>query len=61
MNEYVTDTMALILRLEKRKMPEQIKNMFLNAEKGKTKTTIIANVLLITAYHFHPFCHSGQA
>ena len=24
MNEYVTDTMALILRLEKRKMPEQV-------------------------------------
>ena len=50
MNEYVTDTMALILRLEKRKMPEQVKNMFLNAEKGKTKIKISVMVLAEIGY-----------
>ena len=50
MNECVADTMALILRLEKRKMPEKIKKIFLNAEKGKTRIKISVMVMAEIGY-----------
>lgn len=34
MNNYVIDTMALVLRIEQRKLPKDIKNIFEIAEKG---------------------------
>lgn len=34
MNNYVVDTMALIIRIENRKLPKEVKNIFENAEKG---------------------------
>ena len=50
MNRFVTDTMALILRLEKRKLPEQVKSIFKNAEKGKTQIIIPSLVFAEIAY-----------
>jgi len=34
-NSYVIDTMALILRLEKRKLPKEVKNIFEMSENGE--------------------------
>jgi hypothetical protein len=36
MNKYVVDTMALILRIEKRILTAQIKKIFTEAEKNNT-------------------------
>ncbi len=40
MNDYVADTMAFILRLEKRKLPSEIKSIFIQAENGLTQIRI---------------------
>jgi len=45
MNKFVTDTMAYVLHLEKRKMPETTKNIFQNAENGDTEITVPAIVI----------------
>lgn len=50
MNKYIADTMALILRLEKRKMPEQVKEKFKQAEKGQAEISIPAIVFAELAY-----------
>lgn len=42
--------MALILRLEKRKMPEKVKDKFIQAEKGESEILIPAMVLAELAY-----------
>jgi predicted nucleic acid-binding protein len=49
-SEYVTDTMALVLRFEKRKMPEHARKRFTEAEKGQCKIIIPAIVLAELAY-----------
>ena len=49
-NKYVTDTMALIIRLEKRKLPSKIKSIFQEAEKGTTEIIIPAMVLAEIGY-----------
>jgi len=46
MNSYVADTMALVLRLEKRKMPKVVKEKFENAESGESEIIIPAMSLL---------------
>jgi len=50
MSSYVTDTMAYVLHLENRKMPELIKNIFRSAEKGETEITIPAIVIAEIGY-----------
>lgn len=50
MNKYVADTMALVLRLEKRKMPGKAKEIFVLAEKGKAEIIIPAMVLAEIGY-----------
>ena len=50
MNEYVTDTMALILRLENRKLPEKTKQIFERAERGEVEIYIPAMVLAEIGY-----------
>ncbi len=50
MNEYVADTMALILRLESRQMPQKIKKIFQLAEKDEAKINIPAMVFAELAY-----------
>ena len=35
-NEYVADTMALVIHLEKRKLPSNVKQIFNSADAGKT-------------------------
>ena len=47
---YVTDTMAIILRLEKRKLSRKVKTIFESAEKGKIKLIIPAMVLAEIGY-----------
>lgn len=42
-NRYLADTMALILRLEKRKMPKRVKDKFLLAEKGENEIVVPAD------------------
>ena len=49
-NRYVADTMAFILRLEKRKLPEQVKQIFLAAETDHAEIFIPAMVLAEIAY-----------
>jgi PIN domain nuclease of toxin-antitoxin system len=44
-NDYVADTMAVILRLEKRKLSQQVKTIFEAIEKGKINLMIPAIVL----------------
>ena len=41
-NRYVTDTMALVLRLEKRKLPERVRAIFEHAETGDAEIFIPA-------------------
>ncbi|GAB4363732.1 MAG: hypothetical protein Kow0042_01850 [Calditrichia bacterium] len=47
---YVTDTMALVLRLEKRKMGNKAKAIYENAEKGTVKILIPAIVIAEIGY-----------
>lgn len=49
-HSYVTDTMALILRLEKRKSSREVKTIFENVENGKTTLFIPAIVLAEIGY-----------
>ena len=49
-NSYVADTVALILRLEKRKLSPQIKAIFNKAENGEIKIIIPAMVLAEIGY-----------
>ena len=50
MNNYVTDTMALILRLENRKLPRQIKDIFSQAEDNKINIYIPSIALAELSY-----------
>lgn len=50
MKKYVTDTMAFVLHLEKRKMPENAKMPFTETEKGEAEMFIPAMVLVEIAY-----------
>jgi len=50
MNKYVADTMAYILHLEKRKLPEKIKIIFKNAENGDVTIIIPAIVIAEIGY-----------
>ena len=50
LNKYISDTMALILRLEKRKMPAQIKKLYELAEQGKAEIFIPAIVFSEIGY-----------
>lgn len=50
MNSYVTDTMALILILENRKMPKKVKAIYEEAFKGAVKILIPSVVLAELAY-----------
>lgn len=50
MNRYVADSMALILRLENRKMPKEIKEIFLLAERQKAIILIPAMVFAELGY-----------
>ena len=49
-NSYVTDTVALILRLEKRKLSPKIKAIFMKAENGEIKIIIPTMVLAEIGY-----------
>ena len=48
--KYITDTMAVVLRLEKRKLPDTVKAIFLAAENDKTSIIIPAIVFAEIAY-----------
>lgn len=50
MNSYIADTMALILRLEKRRMPQKAKDIFNDGENGKVQIQIPAIVFAEIAY-----------
>lgn len=50
MNNYVTDTMALILVLEKRKMPNKVKTIYKEALNGNVKILVPSIVLAELAY-----------
>ncbi|NOX47171.1 MAG: type II toxin-antitoxin system VapC family toxin [Chlorobi bacterium] len=50
MNKYVTDTMAIILRLEKRKLPGKVKEIFKKAENNQCEIVIPAIVFAEIAY-----------
>ena len=49
-NNYVTDTMALVLRLEKRRLSRKVKAVFENVEKGNIKLMVPAMVLAEIGY-----------
>lgn len=49
-NDYVTETMALILRLEKRKLSQKVRTIFEAVEKGKINLMIPAMVLAEIGY-----------
>jgi predicted nucleic acid-binding protein len=49
-SKYVTDSMALILRLEKRKMPQRVKAIFEEVENDTTDLLIPAMVLAEIGY-----------
>lgn len=49
-NNYVTDTMALILRLEQRKLPPKVKAIFQKAENEEAKIFIPAIALAELGY-----------
>ncbi len=49
-SSYVTDTMAFVLRLEKRKMGKNAKAIYENAEKGNVQILIPAMVLAEIGY-----------
>lgn len=48
--EYVADTMAMILRLEQRRMPPAVKEIFQNVEKGLTTLAVPAMGVAELAY-----------
>lgn len=50
MKAYVADTMAIILWLEKRKLPQKAKNIFLDAENGEIKLHLPAIALAEIGY-----------
>jgi PIN domain nuclease of toxin-antitoxin system len=51
MNKVVaTDTMALVLRLEQRKLPQQVRNVFSEAEQGNCQIVIPAMVFAEIGY-----------
>ena len=50
MNSYVADTMAVVLRLEKRRMPKKTKNIFNEAENGHASVMIPSIVFAELAY-----------
>lgn len=50
MNKYVSDSMALILKLEKRKLSKKVKDIFIQAEKGELEILIPAIVFAEIAY-----------
>jgi predicted nucleic acid-binding protein len=50
MNEYVSDTMAFILRLESRRLPGKVKDVFEQAEQGNAKIFVPAIALAELAY-----------
>jgi len=49
-SEYVVDTMALVLRLERRKLGRKIKTIFEKAEMGRMSLFIPAMVLAEIGY-----------
>ena len=49
-NSYVSDTMAVVLWMEKRKQPVSVKNIFKSIEKGSAKLFIPAVVLAEIGY-----------
>lgn len=49
-DSYVVDTMGVVLRLEKRKMPATVKDIFVKAESGETNLFIPAMALAEVAY-----------
>ncbi|MFQ5824075.1 MAG: PIN domain-containing protein [bacterium] len=49
-NNYVTDTMALVLRLEKRRLSRKVKTIFEDVEKGNIKLIVPAMVLAEIGY-----------
>ncbi len=49
-HSYVTDTMAIILRLEKRRLSKKIKNIFDKIEDGKIRLLVPAMVLAEIGY-----------
>ncbi len=50
MNSYVTDTMALILFLEKRRMPNTVKAIYEEVQKGNAQLFVPSVVLAEIAY-----------
>ncbi len=50
MNKFVADTMAVILWLEKRKMPQKVKELFIHAEKNEIALHVPAMVLAEIGY-----------
>lgn len=49
-HEYATDTMGLVLRLERRKLPRQVKQIFETIEQGEGILSIPAMVLAEIGY-----------
>ena len=49
-NSYIADTMALILRLERRKLGQKAKAVFIGAERGEVEIIIPAMVLVELGY-----------
>jgi len=49
-NSFTADTMALILRLERRKLGQKAKAIFISAEKGEVEIIIPAMVLVELGY-----------
>lgn len=49
-DRYVADTMAVVLRLEKRKMPRKVKEVFVRAEAGHVELLIPTMVLAEIGY-----------
>ncbi len=49
-DSYITDTMALVLRLERRKMGSEAKAIYEDAEKGNVKVIIPVMVLAEIGY-----------
>lgn len=52
MNNYVADTMAIVLYLEKRKLPKEVKFIFNNAEEGKSVISFSTISLMEIGYLF---------
>ncbi len=50
MDGFIADTMAVILWLEKRTMPQNVKTLFAKAEKNEVKLYVPAMVLAEIGY-----------